>query len=37
MSLLDQQREHQDDLRVMAGEVRCDDVFRQLFASDASI
>ncbi len=39
MSLLDQQRERiQDDLRgLVAGEVRCDDVFRQLFASDASI
>ena len=39
MSLLDQQRERiQDDLRgLIAGEVRCDDVFLQLFASDASI
>ena len=36
---LDQQRERiQDDLRgLIAGEVRCDDVFLQLFASDASI
>ena len=36
---LDQQRERiQDDLRgLMAGEVRCDDVFLQLYASDASI
>ena len=39
MSPLDQQRERiQDDLRgLVAGEVRCDDVFIQLFASDASI
>ena len=39
MSPLDQQRERiQDDLRgLVAGEVRCDDVFVQLFASDASI
>ena len=39
MSPLDQQRERiQDDLRgLVAGEVRCDDVFLQLFASDASI
>ena len=39
MSQLDQQRERiQDDLRgLIAGEVRCDDVFLQLFASDASI
>lgn len=39
MSLLDQQRERiQDDLRgLIAGEVRCDDVFLQLFASDAGI
>ena len=39
MSPLDQQRERiQDDLRgLIAGEVRCDDVFLQLFASDASI
>ena len=39
MSRLDQQRERiQDDLRgLVAGEVRCDDVFLQLFASDASI
>src|SRR3972149_7067583 len=36
---LDQQRERiQDDLRgLIAGEVRCDDVFVQLYASDASI
>ena len=36
---LDQQRERiQDDLRgLIAGEVRCDDVFLQLYASDASI
>ncbi len=36
---LDQQRERiQDDLRgLVAGEVRCDDVFVQLYASDASI
>ena len=39
MSPLDQQRERiQDDLRgLIAGEVRCDDVFLQLLASDASI
>jgi len=39
MPQLDQQRERiQDDLRgVISGEVRCDDVFLQLFASDASI
>ncbi len=39
MSGLDQQREHiQDDLRgLVSGEVRCDDAFRQLYASDASI
>ena len=39
MPPLDQQRERiQDDIRgLMAGEVRCDDVFLQLFASDASI
>ncbi len=39
MPQLDQQRERiQDDLRgLLAGEVRCDDVFCQLFASDASI
>jgi len=39
MELLDQQRERiQDDLRgLVAGEVRCDDVFLQLYASDASI
>ena len=39
MGQLDQQRERiQDDLRgLIAGEVRCDDVFLQLFASDASI
>ncbi|MEN6457742.1 MAG: anaerobic glycerol-3-phosphate dehydrogenase subunit C [Thermoguttaceae bacterium] len=39
MSLLDQQRQRiQDDLRgLVSGEVRCDDVFRRLFASDASI
>ena len=36
---MDQQRERiQDDLRgLVAGEVRCDDVVLQLFASDASI
>jgi len=36
---LDQQRERiQDDLRgLISGEVRCDDVFLQLYASDASI
>jgi FAD/FMN-containing dehydrogenase/Fe-S oxidoreductase len=39
MGLLDPQRERiQDDLRgLVAGDVRCDDVFLQLFASDASI
>ncbi|MCE5269444.1 MAG: anaerobic glycerol-3-phosphate dehydrogenase subunit C [Planctomycetaceae bacterium] len=39
MSQLDQQRQRiQDDLRgLVAGEVRCDDVFRRLWASDASI
>ena len=39
MPTLDQQRERiQDDVRgLVAGEVRCDDVFLQLFASDASI
>ncbi len=39
MDQLDQQRERiQDDLRgLVAGEVRCDDVFLQLYASDASI
>ncbi|MCE5302887.1 MAG: anaerobic glycerol-3-phosphate dehydrogenase subunit C [Planctomycetaceae bacterium] len=39
MSPLDQQRERiQDDLRgLVTGEVRCDDVFLQLSASDASI
>ncbi len=39
MDQLDQQRERvQADLRgVVNGEVRCDDVFRQLFASDGSI
>ena len=39
MPPLDQQRERiQDDIRgLIAGEVRCDDVFLQLFASDASI
>ena len=39
MPPLGQQRERiQDDLRgLMAGEVRCDDVFVRLFASDASI
>jgi len=39
MEQLDQQRERiQDDLRgVIAGDVRCDDVFRQLYASDGSI
>jgi FAD/FMN-containing dehydrogenase/Fe-S oxidoreductase len=39
MSPLDPQRERiQDDLRgLVAGEVRCDDVFLELFASDASI
>ena len=36
---LDQQRKQiQDDLRgLISGEVRCDDVFLQLYASDASI
>lgn len=39
MSPLDQQRERiQDDLRgLVSGEVRCDDVSLQLYASDASI
>ena len=39
MPPLDPQRERiQDDIRgLIAGEVRCDDVFLQLFASDASI
>lgn len=39
MSSLDPQRERiQDDLRgLIAGEVRCDDAFLQLFAGDASI
>jgi FAD/FMN-containing dehydrogenase/Fe-S oxidoreductase len=39
MDQLDQQRERiLDDLRgLIAGEVRCDDVFLQLYASDASI
>ncbi len=39
MGELDQQRERlQADLRgLIAGDVRCDDVFLQLFASDASI
>lgn len=39
MPLLDPQRERiQDDIRgLIAGEVRCDDVFLQLFSSDASI
>jgi len=39
MSPLDPQRERiQDDLRgLIAGEVRCDDAFLQLFAGDASI
>jgi len=39
MSELDQQRERiQDDLRgLIAGDVRFDDVFLQLFASDASV
>lgn len=39
MPPLDPQRERiQDDIRgLIAGEVRCDDVFCQLFASDASI
>ena len=39
MPPLDQQRERiQDDLRgLIAGEVRCDDVLLQLYASDASI
>lgn len=39
MPPLDQQRERvQDDIRgLVAGEVRCDDVFLRLFASDASI
>ena len=39
MEQLDQQRERiQDDLRgLIAGDVYCDDVFRQLYASDGSI
>lgn len=39
MVQLDQQRERiQDDLRgLISGEVRCDDVFLQLYASDASV
>ena len=39
MDQLDQQRERiQDDLRgLIAGDVRCDDIFLQLYASDASI
>jgi len=39
MSPLNQQRERiQDDLRgLIAGDVRCDDVYLQLYASDASI
>ena len=39
MGELHQQRERlQDDLRgLIAGDVRCDDVFVQLFAADASI
>ncbi len=39
MSLLDQQRQRiQDDLRgLVSGNVRCDDVFRRLWASDGSI
>ncbi len=39
MEQLDQQRERiQDDLRgLVAGEVRCDDVFGQLYASDGSV
>ena len=39
MAPLVQQRERiQDDLRgLVAGEVRCDDFFRQLHATDASI
>ena len=39
MDQLDQQRErvHEDLRGLIAGEVRCDDVFLQLFASDASI
>jgi FAD/FMN-containing dehydrogenase/Fe-S oxidoreductase len=39
MARLDQQRERiQDDLRgLVTGEVRCDDVFVRLFASDASV
>ena len=39
MPPLDQQRERiQDDLRgLVSGDVRCDDVFLQLYASDASI
>ena len=39
MSPLDQQREYiQDDLRgLVSGEVRCDDAFLQLYASDASM
>jgi FAD/FMN-containing dehydrogenase/Fe-S oxidoreductase len=39
MNPLDQQRERiQDDLRgLVAGDVRCDDCFVQLFASDSSI
>ena len=36
---MDQERERiQDDLRgLLAGDVRCDDLFLQLYASDASI
>ena len=39
MSDLEQQRDRiQDDLRgLIAGDVRCDEVFLQLFASDASV
>src|SRR3972149_224981 len=39
MVQLDQQRERiQDDLRgLVSGDVRCDDFYRQLYASDASI
>jgi Fe-S oxidoreductase/FAD/FMN-containing dehydrogenase len=39
MSLLDQQRARlQDDLRgLVSGEVRCDDVFLQLYAGDAGL
>ena len=39
MAQLDQQRERiQDDLRgLIAGDVRCDDVFLQLYSADASI